>query len=87
MDIDVESKNSTNEFLCKTEIDSQTQKTNLQFPKGNEGRDKLGGWDLQMYTAIYKINKDLLCSTESKTQYLVINHNGKVEKQHTYRHI
>ena len=57
MDIHVESKNSTNEFLCKTEIDSQTQKTNLQFPKGNEGRDKLGGWDLQMHTAIYKTDK------------------------------
>ena len=46
-------------------------------------------WEARIYrcTAIYKINKDLLCSTECKTQYLVINYNGKIEKQHTYRHI
>ena len=57
MDIHVEFKNRTNEFLCKTEIDSQTQKTNLQFPKGNERRDKPGGWGLQTHTAIYKIDE------------------------------
>ena len=28
-------KNNTNHFIYKTEIDSQTQKTNLQLPKGN----------------------------------------------------
>ena len=52
MDRHMGSKNSTNECLCKTEIDSQTQKTNLQFPMGNEGRDKLGGSDLQMHCHI-----------------------------------
>ena len=30
-------KNDTNEFIHKTEIDSQTQKTNLQSPKSNGG--------------------------------------------------
>ena len=54
MDRHVGYKNSANECLCKTEIDSQTQKTNLQFPKGNERRDKLRGRDLQMHTAIYR---------------------------------
>ena len=37
-------KNDTNEFIYKTEIDSQTQKTNLWLPKWlerSEG-DKLG---------------------------------------------
>ena len=35
-------KRDTNEFIYKTEIDSQTQKTNLWLPKGKcGGRDKL----------------------------------------------
>ena len=39
-------KNDANELIYKTETDSQTQKTNLQLPKGKgRGRDKLGGWD------------------------------------------
>ena len=39
-------KNDTNELIYKTEIDSQTQKTNLWLPKGESGeRDKLGVWD------------------------------------------
>ena len=36
-------KNDTNELIYKTEIDPQTQKTNLWLPKGKGGkRDKLG---------------------------------------------
>ena len=32
--------------MYKTEIDPQTQKTNLWLPKGKRGRrDKLGVWD------------------------------------------
>ena len=43
-------KNDTNELIYKTEIDPQTQKTNLWLSKeivgGGTGRgDKLGGWD------------------------------------------
>ena len=38
-------KNDTSECTHKTELDSQTQKTNLWLPKGKGGRDKLGGWD------------------------------------------
>ena len=42
-------KSDTNEVIYKTEIDSQTQKTNLWLPKGmggrEWGRDKLGVWD------------------------------------------
>ena len=33
-------KNGTNELIYKTEIDSQTQKTNLWLPQGT-GKDKL----------------------------------------------
>ena len=30
-------KNNTNEFICKTEIDSQIQTTNVRLPKGITG--------------------------------------------------
>ena len=51
-------KYDTNELIYKTETDSQIQKTNLWLPKGEgEGRDKLGVWDQQIQTTIYKIDK------------------------------
>ena len=39
-------KHGTNKLIYKTEIDAQTQKTNLWLPKGIVigGRDKLGVW-------------------------------------------
>ena len=37
-------KKDTNQLIYKPEIDPQTQKTNLQLPKGKVGGDKLGGW-------------------------------------------
>ena len=41
-------------------------------------RDKLGVWDQQIQTTIYKTdNKDLLYSTGNFIQYLVITYNGK----------
>ena len=43
-------KNDTNEFIYKTERDSETQKINLRLPKGKEGRDKLGD---NRYTLAY----------------------------------
>ena len=38
-------KNDTNELICKTETDPQTQKTNLWLPKEKWGREILGVWD------------------------------------------
>ena len=38
-------KNDTNKFIYKTEIDSQTQKTNLWLPKGVGKGNKLGVWN------------------------------------------
>ena len=40
----MESKNNTNEPIHKTETDLQTQKTNLQLPKGGKEvkKNKLG---------------------------------------------
>ena len=37
----IKRERETNEFLSKTERDSQTQKTNLWIPKGKVGEDKL----------------------------------------------
>ena len=40
--------------------------------------DKLGAWDLQIQTTIYKINnKVLLYGTGNYIQYLIIIYNGK----------
>ena len=45
-------KSDTNELLPKTEVDPQTQKTNLWLPKGKDGKrmDKLG---VYIYTLLY----------------------------------
>ena len=52
--------------------------------KGERRGDKLGVWNEQIHTTIYKINnKDLLCSTGNYIQYLIITYNGKeTEKEH-----
>ena len=63
-------KSDTKGFTYKTEIDSQTQKTNLQLPKGKGGRDTL------LYIKLIT-NKDLLYITENYTQYFVITYIGK----------
>ena len=31
--------------MCKTEIDTERQKTNVWMPKGESGGDELGDWD------------------------------------------
>ena len=38
-------KKDTSELIYKTEMDSQTQKTNLWLPKGRGEKDKLRYWD------------------------------------------
>lgn len=45
--------NDTQEFVCSTETDSKSSRSNLGLPKGNlwGGRDKLGGWGWHMRTA------------------------------------
>ena len=35
-------KNGRDELICKTEIESQVQKTNLWLPRGEGGWDELG---------------------------------------------
>ena len=51
-------KNGTNEPNSKTEVESQIQETNLWFPRGKQGRDKLGGWDCHIHTTTYIIQTD-----------------------------
>ena len=40
-------KNGTDEPICKAEIETQTQRTNIQIPSGERGggTDELGAWD------------------------------------------
>ena len=68
-------KHDTNELIYRTEIDSQTQKTNLWLPKGKrEGENS----EFNRYTPLYiKSAKVLLQSTGNYIQYLVIIYKGK----------
>ena len=47
----------TNELVYKTEIDSQAQKTNTAIKRAAGWGDKLGVWNQQIHTSIYKIDK------------------------------
>lgn len=48
-------KYDTNEFIYKTEIDSQIYRTDLWLPKVGVGR--LAVWDQQMQSIIYRMDK------------------------------
>ena len=67
-------KNDTNELIYKTEIDSQTQKTNLWLPRGRESREETNwefGADRYKLLHIKQIhNKYLLYSRGNYVQYL-----------------
>ena len=55
--------------------------------KLGEGRNKLGVWDQQIHTIIYKIDKQQgpTDSTGNYIQYLVITYNGKEsEREYIY---
>ena len=84
-------KYDTNELIQKTEIDSQTQKTNLWLPKGTGG---VGGINQEFGISRCKLlymkqinNKVLPYSTGNYTQYLVINYNGKEYEKNIYTQI
>ena len=81
-------KKVTNELIYKTNIDSQSQKANL-WPL-QEGK-WWGGIDLEFrnnrHTLLYKkriTSKDLLHTTGSYIEYLVITYNGKESEKITY---
>ena len=74
--------------LFTTQKQAHRYKGKIMVTKGEkEGRDKLRISDEQIHTTVYKINKNLLNSTESYIQYLVITYNGKeFEKECIYIH-
>ena len=84
-------KYDTNEFIYKTEIDSQTQKTNLRLLRGSGcGRDKLEVWDQQVQTTIYKIDKQQGPTVQHmRTMFISYNdYNGKeYEKIYVYMRV
>ena len=48
----------TNELIYEIETESQTQRIDLQFPRGKGwGRDGLGVWNQQIQTIIYRMDK------------------------------
>ena len=63
-------KYNTNELIYKTETDSQAQKTNLWLPK-EKGRDKLGVWDEQIQTTIYKTDKQQGLAVQHRELYSI----------------
>ena len=38
-------KNGIDDFICKTEIEKQMQRTNIWTPRGEKEWDELGDWD------------------------------------------
>ena len=83
---------NTNEIIPKTKTEGLTDMENkLRVTKGEDGEGvKLGTWDYQIHTTLYKIDKQWgqLYSTERYTQYLVITYNGKQsEKEYTHAYI
>ena len=77
------SKNDTNELIYKTEIDSQTQKTNLRLPKRERGQINQE-FGIKIFTLLYIkqiTNKDLVYSTGNSIQYAVITYKGKESKK------
>ena len=64
----------TNELIYKTEVDSQTQKTDLWLPKGKGWEGINWEFGINRYTPLYIKyinNKDLLYSTGNSAQYYV----------------
>ena len=49
-------KYDINELIYKTETESKRYKTNMVTEGERWGRDKLGVWDEQIYTIVYKID-------------------------------
>ena len=47
----------TNEPVCETETDLQTEQTCGYHGGGTGGRDGLGGWDSQMQTVTERMDK------------------------------
>ena len=79
------------ELIWKTEMDPQTQKTNLWLPKWM-GEVNQEFW-INIYTLLYKLyikqpnNKDLLYNSENYIQYLVIAYSGQESEKNTHTYM
>ena len=71
-------KHDTNEQIYKTETGSQTWRTDLWLPAGDEGSDwEPGTGRCKLLYAGWMNNKALLDSTGNQIQYPATNHNTK----------
>ena len=81
-------KSDTTELIYKTEIDSQTQKTNLWLPniKGRVGINQEFGINIYTLRYIKQIIKknQLLCSTGNYTKYFELTYKGKEPEKKMY---
>ena len=70
-------KYATNELISEAEIDPQTQRTDLWFPRGGGHRGIIGSLGSAHTNGIWRMdnNKVLLHSTGDYIQHSVINHN------------
>lgn len=70
--------NNADEHACKLEADVQTQKTQLSLAKGRGGEGKIGAWDYQVQTTMYKVDKQqgYRHSTGSYSLHLIIAYDG-----------
>ena len=58
--------------MYKTEIDSQALRTHIGLQRGKGGGgDKLGVWDQQIHTTVYKIDKEQGPTVEHRQLYSV----------------
>ena len=66
-------KYGRNELIYETQK-TQTQRTSWWLPRGWR-RDGLGGWDQQMQTIIYRINKQEGPTVQHRELYSIIKYN------------
>ena len=83
-------KNGTNELICKAEIETKTQRTNLRTPRG----ERRNGMDWEIGTDIYTLlgvtqitNENLLHTTGNSAQSSVVNQMGSLKKEGTYKQL
>ena len=79
---------STNELICETETDSQTQRKDLWLPVGR-GAGGRANWEFgiskcKLLCTGWISNKLLLYSTGNYIQYPMIKQNGKEYEEYIY---
>ena len=80
-------KYDTNELIYETERDRHREQTCGCQGGGGWERDKLGVWDQQMQTIIYRMDKQQGPTVQHRELYSIswVNHHGKeYEKEYIY---